>query len=264
VTTPQIGKIQRSPPLSEVVQREIKAYILQHGLRTGDPLPSEVALATQLGVSRNSVREAVKVLSTFGLLEARIGSGLFVGRLALAPILDNLTFGLSDERDEFAEAIETRRWLELGLVDDLVAAITKQQLAEMEELLRQWRRETEAGLYPPERDRGFHHLVVSSAGNGLASRLLDLLWDVRQRAHEAGAIEEPRDLMANLVLHERIFDALSRRNAPDLRAAVIGHYDFVLAEVVRTPAASPRARSGTAPGKRKTKGAARSGLGKSK
>jgi hypothetical protein len=153
--------------------------------------------------------------------------------LALAPILDHLTFGLGDERDEFAEAIETRRWPELGYVDEVIAAVTKPQLSAIAELLRQWSKETEAGLYPPDRERGFHHLVVRVVGNGLASRLLDLLWEARKRAHDAGAIREPHDLMANLVLHERIFDALRKRDHSELRTAITHHYDFVSAEVRR-------------------------------
>jgi DNA-binding FadR family transcriptional regulator len=248
---PIMQKIQRSPSLSEVVQREIKAYILQHGLKAGDPMPSEVSLAAQLGVSRNSVREAVRVLATFGLIEARVGSGLFVSRLALAPILDNITFGLSNERDDFAEAIDIRCWLELGMAEDLAAAVTAQQLAAIDELLQVWGRETEDGLYLPERDQAFHQLVVSTTGNSFACRLLDLLWDVRDRAHEVGLIQEPRDLMGNFVLHTAIFEALRSRDADHLRAAAISHYEFVRREVRGEAAAAGAARKAVKPQKRR-------------
>jgi hypothetical protein len=56
---------------------------------------------------------------------------------------------------------------------------------------------------------------------------------VRQRARDVGAIQEPHDLMGNFILHERIFDALSRRDSAKLRMAIINHYDFVRGEVGR-------------------------------
>ncbi len=238
--TGQLRRIERNPRLSDIVQREIKAYILRNGLRTGDPLPSEVSLASQLNVSRNSVRESVKVLETFGLLETRVGAGLFVGQPSLAPILGHLTFGLSNERDQFAEAVETRRWLELGLVDDLVESITRTQLAEINKLLKSWRKATEAGQYPAESDSAFHRLVVKGVSNGLASRLLDLLWEVREQAHDVGAIHEPSDLMANLEHHESIYKALVARDADAVRAAIVGHYDFVRNEVRREASESAK------------------------
>ena len=61
----------RGQLLYQAVQDEIKSYIVQYSLKPGDLLPPEAELAQQLGVSRNSVREAVKSLETLGIIESR-------------------------------------------------------------------------------------------------------------------------------------------------------------------------------------------------
>ncbi len=71
-------KLKRPQFLYQAVQDEVKAYILEQSLMPGDALPPETELAEQLGVSRNSVREAIKSLETLGIVEARTGAGLFV------------------------------------------------------------------------------------------------------------------------------------------------------------------------------------------
>jgi DNA-binding FadR family transcriptional regulator len=63
--------LKRKQMLYQVVQDEVKSYILRNDLKAGDPLPPETELAQQLDVSRNSVREAVKGLEALGILETR-------------------------------------------------------------------------------------------------------------------------------------------------------------------------------------------------
>src|SRR5258708_3137318 len=74
---PGLKALKRTPLLHQI-QEEIKSYVIRNDLRPGDALPSEGDLARQLGIGRNSVREAVKSLEVLGILEARAGSGLFV------------------------------------------------------------------------------------------------------------------------------------------------------------------------------------------
>ena len=68
-----LRRLERRPLFSQSVQEKIKSYVIENGLRPGDPLPSEADFAQQLGVSRNSVREAAKSLQTLGYIEARVG-----------------------------------------------------------------------------------------------------------------------------------------------------------------------------------------------
>ena len=74
----------RTEAIFRAAQERIKQYIVDNALRPGDPLPTEFDLSRSLGISRNSLREALKALETIGVVETRHGLGSFVGH-ALAP-----------------------------------------------------------------------------------------------------------------------------------------------------------------------------------
>src|SRR5690606_5735 len=71
---------------------QIKRLILITGLRPGDPIPTETELCQELGVSRSSVREAIRTLATLDIVEVRHGSGTVVGQMSLAPLVETLVF----------------------------------------------------------------------------------------------------------------------------------------------------------------------------
>ncbi|PTK34592.1 FadR family transcriptional regulator, partial [Staphylococcus hominis] len=68
----------------------IKAYILKHQLTTGDPLPTEAKLCADLGVSRSSVREALRKLEALDIISVRQGRGSVVGQMSMQPLVETL------------------------------------------------------------------------------------------------------------------------------------------------------------------------------
>src|SRR5687768_10671068 len=86
--------MQPRVPLYVQAQEQLKRYIETHNLGAGAALPPEGVLATELGMSRLSLREATKSLASLGVLEARHGEGIFVKPFSFEPILDNLPYGL--------------------------------------------------------------------------------------------------------------------------------------------------------------------------
>jgi DNA-binding FadR family transcriptional regulator len=226
--TRSLRRLKRRPPLSRSVQNEIKAYVVENRLRPGDSLPSEAKLAEQLGVSRNSVREAVKSLETLGLLEARVGSGLYVGNFSLDVMLDFLPFDIAEGLD-FAQAFSARQYLELGMAEDLLGGERADAIGELHDILRQWKTATERNEYLPELDLSFHRTLSESVGNHVASRLVELLWEVRNRAQAIGVIQPPPDLGALYDRHVAIVEALEARDMPAYRAAIQEHYADVAA-----------------------------------
>ena len=68
----------------------IKAYILAHGLTPGSPLPTEAALCAELGVSRSSVREAMRRLEALDIVRSQRGSGSYVGDMSMRPLVETL------------------------------------------------------------------------------------------------------------------------------------------------------------------------------
>ena len=84
----------RGPLLNQAVQERVKDYITDNHLEPGDPLPAEAQLAADLGVSRGSVREAIKSLESLGIVEVRHGSGIYVRRFNFDSIFNLLSYGV--------------------------------------------------------------------------------------------------------------------------------------------------------------------------
>ena len=110
-----LKRLARAPLLHHSVQEALKEYVVENGFKPGDALPAEAELARQLGVSRTSVREAVKALETIGILESRRGSGVYVGAFSFDPLLESLPYGLMIDTRAVHELLDLRCTLEVAL-----------------------------------------------------------------------------------------------------------------------------------------------------
>lgn len=214
-------------PLHRQVQDAIRDFILSNDLAPGDGLPSEGQLAELLGVSRNSVREGVKALEVQGVIEARVGSGLFVRSFSFDPILDGLPYGLLVDLDTVGHLLHLREVLDLGASNQIVGAVAEEQLAVLSATLEQWAEAAAAGEYPAELDRRFHAQLYGELDNPLLQKLSNLFWDAFQHVSNNATIPDlpdMRDPGQTLELHRDIYEALADRDADRLRSAISAHY----------------------------------------
>lgn len=216
-------RLESAPPVHKAVQEEIRHYILAQGLRAGDPLKPEAELARQFGVSRNSIREAVKALESTGILETRRGSGVYVRAFSFDPLLDNLAYGLLHDQDERAlgELLELRKVLETALIGDAMRALTDDSLAALSDVLKVMRERSEGTEPILEQDREFHHLLFKDLGNTMLLRLFELFWLAFHRAAPQGREGTRKDAYR---AHAKIFRALKSGDVERARAAVQDHY----------------------------------------
>src|SRR5512139_310134 len=108
---------------------KIKGMIVSGALRPGDRLPKESELAAGLGLSRNSLREAVRALSLIRILDVRQGDGTYVTSLAPRLLLEALSFVVDFHRDDTAlEFLAVRRVLEPAATAAAASRISEQQL----------------------------------------------------------------------------------------------------------------------------------------
>jgi DNA-binding FadR family transcriptional regulator len=166
----------------------------------------------------------VKSLQTVGLIEAKVGSGLFVRAFSMEVMLDNLPLNIGVDSEEFAHAFAAREYLELGMAEEVVRRATPEQVTELRSVIEGWRSISKAGKYPPQRDLEFHKTLASAAENVVVSRLLEMLWEVRNRARQGGAIPRAMYPKAQFERHEAILDALERRDIAAYRRAIVEHY----------------------------------------
>lgn len=203
------------------VQEEIRSYITRHRLRPGDPLKPEAELARLFGVSRNSVREAVKALESTGVLETRRGSGVYVRDFSFAPLLDHLPYGLMQDRRALGELLALRKTLEAGLIADALPAISDDSIAAMRDVLETMRELAERGERFPDHDREFHRLLFADLGNEMLLQLFDLFW---QAFHRAAPPHRGRTPAEAYQAHVAIFEAIVAGDVARARAAIQDHY----------------------------------------
>lgn len=221
------------------VQEQIKDLILERGLGSGDSMPTETELMEHLGISRNSVREALKALQAVGIVEIRHGFGTYVGRMSLGALVDELSFhgrlSPSGDTRSITELIEVREALEAGLIGQVVVYADESDLVDLREVAERMAREAESGEVSPLTDRQFHETLYRPLDNDLMLRLLAAFWDAYDRlATDLPPIGESARAVA--AQHREVYDAVATRDAERARRAVTEHFTGIRG---RTPRVSP-------------------------
>ena len=104
----------------DLVIERIKTLLIEQKLKPGDLLPSEHTLSESIGVSRGTIREAMKILSAFGIVEIRRGDGTYIATSANRKIFDPLIFSLIITNSDSEELIQLREMMEVGVIDLII------------------------------------------------------------------------------------------------------------------------------------------------
>ncbi|MER5596526.1 FCD domain-containing protein [Streptomyces sp. NPDC002265] len=201
----------------------IKAMIGQGLLEPGQRLPTERDLAAELGISRSSMREAIRALTVMGVLEARHGSGIYVTRLEAGDLLE--TFGVVaglSRGPRLVELLEVRRVLESTAAALAAARITPDRLAEVERHLTAM----DATDDPEEilaHDLAFHREIAAAAGNDTMAAILEGLSSRTFRARVRRGCQEEGAFARTRREHAAIHRALAARDPEAARAAAAAH-----------------------------------------
>jgi len=153
---------------------QIRGLIKGGEYRAGARLPPERDLARQLGVSRPSVREALIALEVEGLVEVRIGSGIYVRA-------HEATAGSKAPEATAGpfELLRARYVIESECAALAAKSAKRAQLNAIEDALDEMDREMDAGRQPLPSDRLFHLRIAEATGNGALVHVIKLLWDER-------------------------------------------------------------------------------------
>ncbi|UIK05308.1 FadR family transcriptional regulator [Neorhizobium galegae] len=221
-----IKPLERPPLLHVSVQESLRSYIEDNDLTAGAALPPETFLAQQLGVGRNSVREAIKALESVGILETRRGIGVFVKEFSFEPLLDNLAYGLQASLRDVEELLEIRRVLETGLIDKTIEMISDDDVAELRRLTDRMRQRAERGESFAEEDQQFHQLLFRCQNNKMLSALIDIFWSAFYKASGFANLASPTPL-ATWQDHHEIAEAVAARDVEAGRKRLSAHYSGI-------------------------------------
>ncbi|WP_372443892.1 FadR/GntR family transcriptional regulator [Streptomyces adelaidensis] len=214
--------------VSSQIQREVMQLILDRKLRAGAPLPTETELMEDLGVSRNSVREALKALQALDIVDIRHGYGTYVGEASLTPLVDGLTFRTLARPDgdtaALAEILQIREILEEGLVRRVAASLTDDELDALAAVVDRMEAAGRAGESVAELDRDFHELLYASLGNALIPQLLGAFWTVFLRVAGARGWTDAPTPELTIRRHRDIVAALRARDVEGAQQAMSHHF----------------------------------------
>ncbi|MPV48491.1 FCD domain-containing protein [Pseudactinotalea sp. HY160] len=202
---------------------EIKAMIQAGDLQPGDRLPPEGELSERLGLSRSSLREAVKALEAMRVLDVRRGDGTYVTSLEPRLLLEAMSFVLDFHQSHAVlEVFEVRRILETSSAALAADHATPEQVAGLRESLAASRAASDIEDLV-EHDRDFHARIADSTGNGYLAGLLGTVSDKTVRARIWRGLTQDRAVDKTLAEHEAIIAAIETGNSELARALMLVH-----------------------------------------
>ena len=221
---------------------QLRGLIERGEYEVGARLPPERDLALQLGVSRPSVREALIALEVEGLVEVRMGSGIYV-----RPLAEARARPVSAEGP--LETIRARQLIESELAAHAATHMNKAQVVGLKNALALMQQEVDSGHTPTRGDRLFHLRIVEAAENSVLQRVVCELFDERHNPlfEQLGShFETASSWAAAIREHQAVIDAIARHSASDARAAMATHlsnsHDRFTVNITHTvPAEAPPA-----------------------
>jgi GntR family transcriptional regulator, transcriptional repressor for pyruvate dehydrogenase complex len=195
--------------VADLATQRIRDLIVTGRLHPGERLPSEPKLAAELGLSRSSLREAIRGLAQVHVLDVRRGDGTYVSSLEPEHLLGDLNFALELMQDAtLLEAFEVRRLLEPAATGLAALRITAAQVEELRESLEAMRR-AEAVEELITLDCEFHNKIVSCTGNSMLCCFVEALAGRSIRARIWRGLSEGGVQAFTLEQHGQIVNALA-------------------------------------------------------
>jgi GntR family transcriptional repressor for pyruvate dehydrogenase complex len=196
----------------DVVLAQIRELIVEGGLKVGDKLPTERELCERFASSRNTVREAMRMLKAFGVVEVRPKVGATIVDQRMNRAFDLFSFNVTEiSRQTFDDIQGFRELIETGSVIQIFAAVTLADLTELREINREMVR-AKTVIEASEQDLRFHTRLVSIIGNKSILDIYRIMTPVILRIMQRGKTR--RTIEGETYReHQAILDAVERRDA---------------------------------------------------
>jgi GntR family transcriptional repressor for pyruvate dehydrogenase complex len=195
-------------------------------LKRGDQLPTERELSETFKVSRATVREAIFSLETMKLVDRRQGDGTYIIASSEEALVQPLAATLFHEKDDLIDIFFLRKIIEPEVVQLATENATSEELNELEEIIREQKKEVAGGRDPIHADSEFHHLLARMSRNRVLERLLLALLDLLGQTREKYLQTEERK-RKSLQGHLEIVAAIKNRNTVGARQAMRRHLENV-------------------------------------
>ena len=222
--------IDNTSVVQQVIDRLTYAMIYKE-LRPGDKLPTEMELAASFGVGRNSIREAIKILVSFGVLDIRRPEGTFVANGFSDKMINPLLYGIIlDQSDSIDSLKELREWVDLGILELAMEKAEPEDIFQLEEQLNKLL--TEIGSGDAHKifiaDDEFHEAISTAAHNSLLGQIAKLVRTLTSEMRMT-TIRNMIKLGKSKELekaHQDLFNIIERKNDSSARRLLVEGYFY--------------------------------------
>jgi DNA-binding FadR family transcriptional regulator len=228
--------------LSSSLEDRVLAYFHDSGLRSGDVVPSELELASELKVGRPALREALGALEVIGIVQSRQGARRTLGTFDMGAVIRTLTIGLVPDLQALRSLLEVRRVLEVGFLPQAAVKLTPKEIAHLRSLTDTMQEKASRGEVFVKEDQAFHAAIYHRLDNPILWGLLEAFWELFD--HMGAETRTGTNLPETAASHARIVDALA---AGELALAVHhlnSHFFDVRSRLVRQSAGHPSDKQG--------------------
>ena len=247
--------------LTDQLAGRLTQLITTQGLKSGDALPSEAELSARFGVSRAVTREALRALQERGIVVIANGKRATVSPLTSAPLRNFFHWAVTFERQSLVELLEVRKALEVQAVMLAVQRRTDDDLAALRATLRRLADSLHEASAFTALDGLLHRQIAAAARNEMLQHLLSSLHDpfiqqltislrdARPDGSTTPALSQTDHAWLQMLHaeHERLIDAIGRRDAAQAATTIAAHLDSARMIIARDPFAVPTTETVTPP-----------------
>lgn len=206
----------------------IKKQILEGNLQLGGKLPAERDLSNLLGVSRNSVREAIRTLDIMGVISSQQGAGNYLTGNFQNNLVESMSMMFYLNQIDYQQVSQLRRALEMQALILAIDNITDPEIAQLERILNQLEKETEE--INVILDKQLHYNIAIASGNTLIINILQALSDlIDQFIYDLRSdilrTEDSRKILNEA--HDEMLKSIITRDKNLAYAAISKHFDIV-------------------------------------
>ncbi|GHI01123.1 FadR/GntR family transcriptional regulator [Neobacillus kokaensis] len=214
-----INAIERTS-LKKTVIQEIKQYIMDHGLKAGDQLPTERKFTELFGVSRSVIREALSFLENTDVIRIRQGQGAFLKESNIENLLDNFFFLWRINGGRLQEILGLRILFECSAIEEIVKHNNQQELNALQQMVE----ESKAAATQEEfrkADSDFHKQLLKATNNDLFVQLSNMITSYFFQVQHIQVTKDDYHILINE--HKEIVDTLLAGDAEKAKLQLTKH-----------------------------------------
>ena len=221
----EIQSVQGRRLYEDIVQK-FQLLVRQGALKHGARLPSERLMAEQFGVSRSSIREAIRSLELQGLVVSKRGSGNFINTENLNSVIALIATTLRSGGETLRDIFEVRHLLEPQIASVAAQRADAQDVLRLGEILEDQGRQIEGGETGVDADTAFHFALAAATHNPALMKVVSAVEDILRLSRDQ-SLQEPGRPQRSLASHRHILEMVRTGDAEAAREAMEYHLTSV-------------------------------------